>query len=45
MIEIKNQKLIINGYAIGDENKILAELNKAKKYDELKATFNGGDSQ
>jgi len=42
MIEIKNQKLIINGYAIGDETEILAICNKAKKFDELKSTF-GGD--
>lgn len=45
MIEIRNSELVIDGHAIGNEEKILAALNKAKKYDELKATFNGGDSQ
>jgi len=42
MIEIKNEKLVIDGYAIGTESEILAICNKAKKYDEIKSSF-GGD--
>lgn len=43
MIEIRNNQLIINDYVIGDEERILAICNKAKKFDELKADFNGGE--
>ena len=45
MIEIRNSNLIIDGHTIGDEETILAICTKAKKYDELKANFNGGESQ
>ena len=45
MIEIKNSNIIIDGHAIGDEETLLAIMAKAKKYDELKATFTGGDSE
>lgn len=45
MIEIRNSNLIIDGHSIGDEETILAIMDKAKKYDELKTHFEGGDSQ
>ena len=45
MIEIRNEKIVINGYAICDEEELLAICDKAKKYDEIKASFKGGDSQ
>ena len=45
MIEVKDNKLFIDGKSIGDENRILTICEKAVKYDELKATFeNGGDA-
>lgn len=44
MIEIRNEKLCIDGVAIGDEDTILAICDKAKKFDDLKANFEkGGD--
>ena len=45
MIEIRNNDLIVDGISIGNEEKLLAIMDKAKKYDELKAHFKGGDSQ
>jgi hypothetical protein len=39
MIEIRNKKVIIDGYAIGNEEELLAICNKAKKFDDLKASF------
>ncbi|WP_296882253.1 hypothetical protein [uncultured Methanobrevibacter sp.] len=44
MLEIKNQKLIIDGYVIGDEDKLLSIFDKANKYDEIVATFKEGDA-
>ena len=44
-MEIKNEKLYIDGYAIGDEERLIEIFDKANKYDELKASFEGGDSQ
>ena len=43
MIEVKEQTLIIDGHAIGNEDEILAIIDKANCFDELKANFNGGD--
>lgn len=44
-MEIRNQKLYIDGYAIGDEDKLIEIFDKALKYDELKASFeNRGDA-
>jgi len=44
-MEIKNEKLYIDGYAIGDEERLIEIFDKANKYDELKATFeNRGDA-
>ena len=34
MLEIKNQKLYIDGKAIGDEERLLHLFDKAIKYDE-----------
>lgn len=38
-VEIRNQKLYIDGHAIGDEERLIEIFDKALKYDELKATF------
>ena len=38
-LEIKNQKLYIDGRAIGDENKVLDHLEKSIKYDACKPIF------
>ena len=40
MLEIRNKKLIIDGYVIGDEERLLSIFEKANKYDELKAETN-----
>ena len=40
LIEIRNQKLIMDGYVIGDEERLLSIFEKANKYDELKAETN-----
>ncbi|WP_296852656.1 hypothetical protein [uncultured Methanobrevibacter sp.] len=40
MIEIRNQKLIMDGYTIGDEERLLTIFDKANKYDELIAETN-----
>ena len=40
MLEIRNEKLIIDGYVIGDEERLLSIFEKANKYDELKAETN-----
>lgn len=40
MLEIRNQKLIMDGYVIGDEERLLTIFDKANKYDELKAETN-----
>ena len=42
MLEIRNEKLIIDGYVIGDEERLLSIFDKANKYDELKAKTNFG---
>lgn len=42
MLEIRNKKLIIDGYVIGDEERLLSIFDKANKYDELKAKTNFG---
>ena len=39
-LEIRNEKLIIDGYVIGDEERLLSIFDKANKYDELKAQTN-----
>ena len=45
LLEIRNQKLCIDGNTIGDEEKLLAIFEKAIKYDELmETTFKGGDA-
>ena len=41
-IEIRNEKLIIDGYTIGNEEELIAICEKAVKYDELKASFKEG---
>lgn len=41
-IEIRNEKLIIDGYTIGNEQDIIDICEKAVKYDELKASFKEG---
>ena len=41
-IEIRNEKLIIDGYTIGNEEELIAICEKAVKYDELKASFKVG---
>jgi len=44
-MEIRNQKLIIDGYVIGDEERLLSIFDKANKYDEIvKATFEEGEA-
>ena len=40
LIEIRNKKLIMDGYVIGDEERLLSIFEKANKYDELKAETN-----
>lgn len=42
MLEIRNEKLIMDGYVIGDEERLLSIFDKANKYDELKAKTNFG---
>ena len=45
MLEIRNQKLCIDDYVIGDEERLLSIFDKANKYDEIvKATFKEGDA-
>ena len=45
LLEIRNQKLCIDGNAIGDEEKLLTIFEKAIKYDELmETTFKDGDA-
>lgn len=39
MLEIKNQKLYIDGKAIGNEERLLHLFDKAIKYDECKSIF------
>lgn len=39
-LEIRNKKLIMDGYVIGDEERLLSIFEKANKYDELKAETN-----
>ncbi|MBQ6512232.1 hypothetical protein [Methanobrevibacter sp.] len=38
-LEIENEKLIIDGRVIGDEEKIISHLEKSLKYDECKPIF------
>ena len=38
-LEIRNQKLIMDDYVIGDEDKLLSIFDKANKYDEIVASF------
>lgn len=46
MLEIRNEKLIIDGYVIGDEERILSIFEKANKYDEIvKSDFLKGGQQ
>lgn len=47
MLEIRNRKLVIGGYVIGDEERLLSIFDKANKYDEIvKSGFiTGGESQ
>ena len=40
LIEIRNKKLIMDGYVIGDEERLLSIFDKANKYDEIKAKTN-----
>ena len=44
-MEIRNEKLVIDDNVIGNEDELLIIFDKANKYDELKATFNSGDSK
>ena len=44
MLEIRNQKLYIDGKAIGDEDYLFEQFEKAVKYDEAKETIFGGDA-
>ena len=45
-MEIINGELVIGDYSVGDEEELLAKLDKADKYDEIKATFfEGGEAQ
>ena len=45
MIDIRNERLFIDNRLVGDENYILEQLGKAKKYDLIQAEFhNGGDA-
>ena len=41
MLEIRNEKLVIDGYAIGGKEELLAIFKKARAYDKLKADFRG----
>lgn len=47
MLEIRNQKLLIDGMVIGDEDHLFEQFEKAAKYDEVMAAtnFKGGESQ
>ena len=38
-LEIRNEKLYVNGKAIGDEERLFIIFDKAIKYDEVKASF------
>ena len=38
-MKIENDKLVIDGCVIGDEEYVLSQFEKAIKYNELKATF------
>lgn len=45
MIEIRNEKVVIDGYIIGNEEELIKICEKADKWDELKANFeNRGDA-
>jgi len=45
MLEIRDQKLFIDDFCIGNEERLLEIFDKAIKYDETKATFGkGGDA-
>ena len=44
MIEIRDNKLVIDDLIVGDENKIVEICEKAVKYDELKANFKDGET-
>lgn len=45
MLKIRNQKLFIDDFCIGNEERLLEIFDKAIKYDETKATFGkGGDA-
>lgn len=35
MLEIRNGKLVIGDYVIGDEERLLSIFDKANKYDEI----------
>lgn len=40
MLEIRNEKLCIDGTIIGDEDYLFEQFEKAIKYDEIKAKTN-----
>ena len=44
MIDIRDERLFINNVLIGDEEKIMEILGKAKKCDQIEANFKGGDA-
>lgn len=44
MIDLRNEILFIDNVLIGDEERIMELLSKAKKYDKIKANFKGGDA-
>lgn len=39
MIEIRNEKLYIDDYVVGNEEKLVEICEKAEKWDEFKANF------
>lgn len=47
MLEIRNGKLCIDEYVIGDEERLLSIFDKANKYDEIVESgfITGGESQ
>lgn len=38
-MEIRNEKLIIRDYVMGNEEAVIEAFEKAKKWDDLKANF------
>lgn len=44
MIDIRDERLFIDNLLVGDEERLIEILSKAKKYDQIKANFQEGDA-